>query len=148
MWNLQFINIQENCSAGCPCSDYDCLEPTIAPESTTATVPSTITTSTTNTSPTTTAPQSTTAKLPMGNAVLVLSTHYSGNQPMVIDFDGKYQIYLNFHRKFTFSGNINDVSGTFVYGENTDTYYGCAATLKNEFWYFGGSGNTMKRQVI
>ena len=41
------------------------------------------------------------------------------------------------------SGNINE-DLTFEYGENTGAHYGCAATLKNQFWYFGGS---YKRQV-
>lgn len=26
----------------------------------------------------------------------------------------------------------------FAYGEKTATYYGCGATLRGEFWYFGG----------
>ena len=45
---------KENCSAGCPCTDFDCLAPTSAPDVTTATIPATTTS-------------------PTGNAVLVLS---------------------------------------------------------------------------
>ena len=66
-WNK--FQIQENCSAGCPCSEYDCIETTSAPEVTTATVP-----------PTTTSPT--------GNAVLVLSTKNSNNKPFIVDFNG------------------------------------------------------------
>ena len=36
---------------------------------------------------------------------------------------------------------------TFEYGVGTEVQYGCAATLKNEFWYFGGSSSSLKRQV-
>ena len=61
---------QDNCPAGCPCDDYPCMETTIAPEVTT------LTTQATTISPTT-------------NAVLVLSTRYGSNKPMVIDWDGK-----------------------------------------------------------
>ena len=32
------------------------------------------------------------------------------------------------------------------YGDGTEVRYGCAATLKNEFWYFGGG--SYRRQVI
>ena len=35
---------------------------------------------------------------------------------------------------------------TLEYGDGTDAGYGCAATLKNEFWYFGGV-HSYKRQV-
>ena len=41
-------------------------------------------------------------------------------------------------------GNINE-DLTFEYGDGTDVHYGCAATLKNEFWYLGGYN--YKRQV-
>jgi len=34
---------------------------------------------------------------------------------------------------------------TLEYGDLTEVRYGCAATLNNDFWYFGG--NTFKRQV-
>ena len=43
-----------------------------------------------------------------------------------------------------FTGNINE-DLTFEFGTNTQAYYGCAATIKNEFWYFGGY--SYKRQV-
>ena len=45
-----------------------------------------------------------------------------------------------------FTGNINE-DLTFEYGTNTEAHYGCAATIKNEFWYFGGNGSSYKRQV-
>ena len=67
--------IQENCSAGCPCSDFDCLAPTSVPEVTTATVPSTTTS-------------------PSGNAVLVLSTFSFNNKPFIVDFNGKYHMFF------------------------------------------------------
>ena len=35
---------------------------------------------------------------------------------------------------------------TLEYGDGTEVRYGCAATLNNEFWYFGGSASN-KRQV-
>ena len=44
-----------------------------------------------------------------------------------------------------FTGNINE-DLTFEYGTNTEVVYGCAATIKNEFWYFGGT-SSYKRQV-
>ena len=34
-------------------------------------------------------------------------------------------------------GKVND-DIEFTYGEETATYYGCGATLRGEFWYFGG----------
>ena len=79
-----YLKIQEN-SEECPCSDHDYLEPTAAPESTTATVPWTI-------------PSISVASLPTRNAVLALSTYYRENKrfyykPMVFDFEGKSQIF-------------------------------------------------------
>ena len=53
-------------------------------------------------------------------------------------------LFLDIEMNF-FSGNINE-DLTFEYGENTQANYGCAATLKNEFWYFGGY-SSFKRQV-
>ena len=63
--------------AGCPCSGFDCLEPTSAPEVTTATVPATTTS-------------------PTGNAVLVLSTYNGNNKPMIVDFNGKFKYFIFF----------------------------------------------------
>ena len=37
----------------------------------------------------------------------------------------------------TIVGKVND-DIDFTYGEETSTYYGCGATLRGEFWYFGG----------
>ena len=62
--------IEENCSAGCPCSDFECTPTTSVPDITTATVPVTTTP-------------------PAHNAVLVLSTYESSNKPMIIDFEGQ-----------------------------------------------------------
>ena len=66
--------IQENCSAGCPCSGFDCLAPTSAPEVTTTTVTATTTS-------------------PTGNAVLVLNTYNLDNKPFIVDFNGKYHTF-------------------------------------------------------
>ena len=41
-------------------------------------------------------------------------------------------------------GNINE-DLAFEYGDDTETQYGCGATLQNQFWYFGGYNH--KRQV-
>ena len=35
----------------------------------------------------------------------------------------------------------------FTYGEGVTVYEGCGATLKGEFWYFGGYGSAKERQV-
>jgi hypothetical protein len=61
--------------------------------------------------------------------VLVLSTRISNNVPFNIDFDGNTQQPLDFE-----------------YGDGTAIEKGCGATLKNIFWYFGGSVSN-KRQV-
>ena len=42
-----------------------------------------------------------------------------------------------------FLGKINE-DLTFEYGNGARAVYGCGATLKGEFWYFGGNN---KRQV-
>ena len=63
--------IKENCAAGCPCGDFDCVTPTSVPTTTTG-----ITITTTPISPT-------------GNAVLVLSTWSGYNKPFIVDFNGK-----------------------------------------------------------
>ena len=42
-------------------------------------------------------------------------------------------------------GNIND-NLNFEYGPGTTVSYGCAATLRGEFYYFGGA-DPNKRQV-
>ena len=69
--------IEENCSAGCPCSDFECTPTTSVPDITTATVPATTTP-------------------PAQNAVLVLSTYESSNKPMIIDFEGQLVNYFEF----------------------------------------------------
>ena len=116
--------IKENCSAGCPCNDFDCHAPTSVPTTTTTTTTTTIITTTTPISPT-------------RNAVLVLSTFKSNNKPFIVDFNGKYfMLFSNFN--FRCQGNINE-DLNFEYGDNTGVHWGCGATLHNVFWYFGGS---------
>ena len=44
------------------------------------------------------------------------------------------------------SGNVND-DFNFEFGAGTTAAYGCGATLKGEFWYFGGAGSENNRQV-
>ena len=56
--------MKENCKTGCPCSDFDCIEPTSTPEPTSPPGPA--------------------------NAVLVLNNLNSGKRPMIVDFNGKY----------------------------------------------------------
>ena len=67
--------IEENCSAGCPCNDFECTATTPAPDLTTATVPATTTS-------------------PTSNAVLVLSTRNSNNKPMIVDFEGRLKDFI------------------------------------------------------
>ena len=72
---------KENCLAGCPCNDFECSTTTIS-DVTTPIIPATTT-------------------APAGNAVLVLSTSYFNNRPMIIDFEGRRTTtaYLNDVRK-------------------------------------------------
>ena len=87
----------------------------------------------------TTATVPTTTTSPTGNAILVLSNYYSDNKPFIVDFNGYYHILI---RQFKFIlGNINE-DLAFEYGDRTSVTRGCAATLKNEFWYFGGQGGS------
>ena len=39
-------------------------------------------------------------------------------------------------------GNV-DTDLNFEYGENTNVYGGCGATLMGEMWYFGGDRNVV-----
>ena len=55
---------------------------------------------------------------------------YDGQDSMVIDTNGFVNDNLNFQ-----------------FGDDTSTYYGCGATLKGEFWFFGGNHGTYIRQV-
>ena len=48
--------------------------------------------------------------------------------------------------KLITSGNYND-DLNFEFGEGTTVYYGCGATLMDQFWYFGGVGSANNRQV-
>ena len=83
LFDFHFLTIfQENCPGGCPCDDYPCAETTTAPDVTTSTAPATTTS-------------------PATNAVLVLSTFYSTNKPMVIDWDGEF-IFKNNVMDFNF----------------------------------------------
>ena len=61
-------------------------------------------------------------------AVLVLSTFGAANVPHVISFDGTV-----------------DADTRFEYGENTESYHSCGATINGEFWVFGGKD--FNRQV-
>ena len=103
---------------------------------------------------TATIPATTTS--PTGNAVLVLGER--NDKPFIVDFNGKYHLFsrvVALHSdcqslvspgSTLFSGNINE-DLTFEYGDG-EAHYGCAATLRNEFWYFGGSSNIkLNRQV-
>ena len=63
------ILFQSNCKMGCPCESYECDGMTTTSEITT-TIP-------------------TTTSDPTKRAVLLLSTYYSSNLPMVIDFEGE-----------------------------------------------------------
>ena len=119
---------KENCSAGCPCSGFDCLEPTSLPTTTSVTMTTTSTTSETTT-------------IPSGKAVLVLSTRLQSNKPFIVDFQGKYFGFLT--HGFYFLGNVND-DLDFDYGDGTFATTGCGATLNDVFYYFGG---TARRQV-
>ena len=93
---------------------------------------------------TATVPSTTTS--PTGNAVLVLSTYNANNKPMIVDFNGKFKNLTSLRDiDITCSGNTNE-DLTFEYGDSTAAYCGCGATLRGEFWYFGGSGS-LKRQV-
>ena len=65
-------HFKQNCLGGCPCDEFNCIETTSAPTTTTAA---------------TTAPTPTIS--PTANAVLVLSTENSANKPLVVGFDGK-----------------------------------------------------------
>ena len=55
-----------------------------------------------------------------------------------------YEKFLQRNFNF-FRGNVNE-DLAFEYDDTTETSYGCAATLHNEFWYFGGE--THKQQVM
>ena len=50
-----------------------------------------------------------------------------------------YQLILKY------LGNLRDDIG-FEYGEGALASYGCGATIRGQFWYFGGHGES-KRQV-
>ena len=67
------MSFKENCKAGCPCDDFECIDTT--PE-------------------TTTSVEITPATIPsVGNAVLVLNKYNSGNTPFVVDFDGEFRLF-------------------------------------------------------
>ena len=64
------ILFQSNCKMGCPCESYECDGMTTTTSELTTTIP-------------------TTTLDPTKKAVLLLSTYYSSNLPMVIDFEGE-----------------------------------------------------------
>jgi len=75
-------DLKDNCSGGCPCSDFDCLAST--------SVPATSTTAKTTTAALTTTITTTTTSIALsGSAVLVLNTLASDNERLIVDFDGK-----------------------------------------------------------
>ena len=61
---------------------------------------------------------------------------------MIVDFDGRIKKYSGI---FKILGNINE-NLNFEYGTGTTVSYGCAATFRGEFYYFGGAAPN-KRQV-
>ena len=61
-------------------------------------------------------------------AVLVFSNYETSNIPHVISF-----------------GGLVDADMDFEFGENTQSFRACGATLNGEFWVFGGQD--YKRQV-
>ena len=61
---------------------------------------------------------------------------------MIVDFDGK-KLKISCIDKIL--GNIND-NLNFEYGPGTTVSYGCAATFRGDFYYFGGAAPN-KRQV-
>ena len=123
--------IKENCPGGCPCDDYEC-------EDITPTVTSTTSVATTTIEPV--------AK----DAVLLLSTYYSDNVPMVIGYNGKLHLNINLSLFYIANDNNNilgevDDDINFTFEDNTDVEFSCAASLNDEMWVLGG--NYKKRQV-
>ena len=88
---------------------------------------------------TTSLPETTTS--PTANAVLVLSTRDATNKPMIVDFDGKNTLKVNY--VIFILGNVNE-DLNFEYGDGASAYLGCGATLFGEFWYFG-SGTSVRK---
>ena len=124
-----FKLIQENCPGGCPCDAYECedITPTV----------------------TTTSVATTTVEPTSKDAVLLLSTFFQSNVPMVIGYNGKLHLNMNLSLLFIANDNNNilgqvDDDINFAYEDNT-VYYSCAASLNDEMWVLGG-GN-QKRQV-
>ena len=64
-----------------------------------------------------------------GKGVVVFSDFNPSNFPHVISFDGTV-----------------DADMDFEFGENTQSFRACGATLNGEFWVFGGHEN-QSRQV-
>ena len=65
---------------------------------------------------------------------------------MIVDFNGKFENFIFFREiDIIYSGNTNE-DFTFEYSDGTTAHYGCGATLRGEFWYFGGY-SSLKRQV-
>ena len=60
------------------------------------------------------------------------------------------QYYLHHGYKVTvtfrmfYSGNVND-DIAFAYENDAYAYNGCGATLRGQFWYFGGMHNTLRQ---
>ena len=99
------ILFKANCKSGCPCDSFECNHQTTTPVA--STTQSTTTTAITTSTATTTTVTTTTALQPSKEAVLLLSTKYSSNVPMVIDFEGK--TFKN-HMIFICYNDINQFS--------------------------------------
>ena len=63
---------------------------------------------------------------------------------LTVDFNGEAIYYLQLSN-ILFKGNV-DENLNFEYGEGTNAFYGCGATLFGEMWYFGG-GRFYTQQV-
>ena len=76
------------------------------------------------------------------NPSLLISTVFISHLPLNLPYSNPS---LTWHLNLFLSGNMNE-DLTFEYGADMQVSWGCAATLKNEFWYFGGCCSN-KRQV-
>lgn len=81
-------------------------------------------------------------------AVLMLSTYSTDNIPMVIGYNGLHNfvslIFLLFKNNLIILGEVDD-DINFTYDADTSVAYSCAASLNDEMWVLGGSGQS--RQV-
>ena len=76
-------------------------------------------------------------KTPSETAVLVLNTKPFAAKPLVFDLNGKFKKLTNYWNIYL--GNYNmDVD--FTYENLTQAFFGCAARLGEDYFYFGGVG--------